>query len=98
MHTYVVVDANLNVLPLFLLLPDEPGRQAAATRVDDIAAPLPPDRRMKTQVLATREAERSEFLLSPETFGAELHQGLKLDQGLFDLGHCPCVGCQLWVR
>lgn len=86
---HVVVDANLDILPLLFLLLDETSRETAAPCIDDVTALFPSDRRVQTEILSTGEAEAPELLLVPEPFSTEFHQSLQLDQRLFDLGHCP---------
>ena len=85
---HVVVNTNFHILALFLLLLDETSRQTAAACIDNVAALLPLDRRVQTEVFATCEAKTSEFLFIPETLCSKLYEGLELDQCLFDLGHC----------
>lgn len=84
-----MIDANVDILPLLLLLLNEAGRQATTSCVDHITTLLALYRRVQAQVLSTGEAETPEFLFVAKTFCAKLHEGLQLDEGLFDLGHCP---------
>jgi hypothetical protein len=86
--THVVVYTDVHILAFFLLLLDKASRQTAAPGIDDVAALFPLDGRMQAKVLATCEAQASEFLLVPEAFGPKLHEGLELDESLFNLGHC----------
>lgn len=85
--TYIVVDADIDILASVLLFLDKACSEAPAAGIDDVAALFSLDGGMEAEVLATGQAQASEFLFVAQLLGAVLHEGLEFCQSLFDLGH-----------
>lgn len=86
-----MIDAHINVLTTILLLLDETGRQASATRIDYRTTFLAFDRGMQTQVFSTREAKPPKIFFVAQLLGTVLHQLTQLSKRLLDLGHCSYI-------
>lgn len=74
--TYIVVNAEIDLLAAFLLLFDEAGSKASTASIDNVAALFSFDRGMEAEVLATSQAKAPELFLVAQLLGAVLHEGL----------------------
>jgi len=70
----IVINTQVDVLPAFLALFDEAGRQTPAPSVDNGSTFFTLDRRMETQVLSTRKPQTPEIFLLSKLVCAILHE------------------------
>lgn len=82
--TYIVIDANIDILASLLLLLDKASSQASTAGVDNATALLPLDRGVETQVLSTRQAKSSELLFVAKLLGSILHQDFEFCQSFLN--------------
>ena len=73
-----MIDAKVHVLSPFLLFLHKACRETAAASIHDRTALFLLDRRVKTQILPTREAEGPERLIHTQLLSTIFHERLQL--------------------
>ena len=84
----IMIDAKIDVFSSLLFLFHETSSQTSTASINDCSALLFLHRRMKTQILSTRQSESTELFLFTQLVCTIFHQCLQFCQGLLDFRHC----------